>query len=257
MPDVHQGDLFEAAPLPELASACRLIEPLSAHYERLPPEWRGVLDPVWQGEVGQALRAFVDARLTQGAVIYPPRPFAVLEMLAPSAVKVVVIGQDPYHGPGQALGVAFGVAQGQKIPPSLRNIQEEVRADLGREMQSASDLLHWVRQGVLLLNTVLTVEEAQPQSHARRGWEAITDAIVAHLAARPQPMVFMLWGAAAQNKASQVGLPQHLVLRANHPSPLSARRGELPFLGCRHFSQTNAWLKRFHERVNANEIVGF
>jgi uracil-DNA glycosylase len=169
-----------------------------------------------------------------------------LEFAAPNDVRVVIIGQDPYHGPGQAQGLAFSVAPGsRKLPPSLRNILKEVRSDTGLPSICCDDLSPWARQGVLLLNATLTVEDGSPQSHASRGWEALTDALLVRVAAQPQPAVFMLWGASAQRKRALVerdGSSSHLVLTANHPSPLSAVRGPTPFLGCRHFSEANDFL---------------
>jgi uracil-DNA glycosylase len=163
-------------------------------------------------------------------------------------VRVVILGQDPYHGPGQAQGLAFSVAPGQRrLPPSLRNLLKEVQADTGTPSICRDDLAPWARQGVLLLNAALTVEDGAPQSHAGRGWEVLTDALLARVAARPAPTVFMLWGASAQRKRPLVEQGgRHLVLAANHPSPLSALRPPVPFIGCRHFSRANAFLAERH-----------
>ena len=184
--------------------------------------------------------------MSEGTVVYPDQVLRALEFTSPDAVRVVILGQDPYHGPGQAQGLAFSVAPGQKkLPPSLRNILKEVAGDIGAPSACRDELSPWARQGVLLLNSVLTVEAGRPQSHAGRGWEALTEALLARVAAQAEPAVFMLWGAAAQRKRSLVenaGFAPHLVLVANHPSPLSARRPPLPFIGCRHFSQANAFL---------------
>lgn len=185
-------------------------------------------------------------RLEAGAVVYPPDILRALRLTPLPAVKVVIVGQDPYHGAGQAEGLAFSVADGQRWPPSLRNILHEVRRDVGAPLPPAGrgSLQPWARQGVLLLNTSLTVEAGRPASHAGLGWHALTAGIVTHLHEDPAPRVFLLWGAHAQALAS--GWPRrarHAVLQANHPSPLSARRPPVPFLGCGHFSQANAHLQ--------------
>lgn len=185
--------------------------------------------------------AHAAARRAAGAEVYPPAPlvFRALELTPPEAVRVVLLGQDPYHGPGQAEGLSFSVPAGVRVPPSLRNIFKELSADLGLPAPRTGHLGPWARQGVLLLNAVLTVEKGQAGAHRKRGWEGYTDALIAHVAARDQPVVFLLWGAYAQAKAPLVTNPRHLVLKAPHPSPLSAYQG---FLGCRHFSAANAFL---------------
>ena len=221
-----------------------LREPLSALFARVAPAWKPVTDAFAATAEGQALVRYVDERVAQGAVVYPANVFRALELTAPADVRVVILGQDPYHGPGQAQGLAFSVNEGQKLPPSLRNMLKEVESDTGQPSQCRGDLSAWARQGVLLLNTSLTVEDGQPQSHAGRGWEALTDALLAHVAAQPRPIVFMLWGAAAQRKRALLEIAAHPVLTANHPSPLSARRPPEPFIGCRHFSAANALLAR-------------
>ncbi len=224
----------------------QLHEPLEEAFARVPSGWRGVTDPFIGSPTGRSLAQFIDARLRDGAVIYPAHVFRALELTAPGDVRVVILGQDPYHGAGQAQGLAFSVAAGHKLPPSLRNILAEVRADTGAasicETSMKGDLSPWAEQGVLLLNSVLSVEDGQPHSHANRGWEVLTDALFAHVAARPSPVVFMLWGAAAQRKRLLVEGSRHRVLMANHPSPLSARRPPEPFIGCRPFSRANAAL---------------
>lgn len=197
-------------------------------------------------------------RLAQGAVVYPSRPFRALDALQPKDVRVVILGQDPYHGPGQAQGLAFSVPDGFKRPPSLRNILQEIEREYPTdhsELVLASNLLkndlsRWAQQGVLLLNTSLTVEDGQPASHARAGWETVTDALMAAVAQDPAPKVFMLWGAHAQAKRALIaGHGDHLVLMANHPSPLSARRPPKPFVGCDHFRLANAWLSQHNSQV--------
>ena len=219
-----------------------LREPLSAVFARVAPAWKPVTDAFLATPEGQSLVRYVDSRIAEGAIVYPATVFRALELTAPDDVRVVIVGQDPYHGPGQAQGLAFSVAPGQKLPPSLRNMLKEIEADIGRPSQCQGDLSAWARQGVLLLNTALTVEDGQPQSHAGRGWEALTDALLKHAAAQTKPVIFLLWGASAQRKRAFLDHPPHRVLTANHPSPLSARRPPEPFIGCRHFSQVNALL---------------
>lgn len=205
--------------------------------------WRPLVDQFFASEDGQRLARFVHDRLSAGAAIFPAQPLRALELTEPEQVRVLILGQDPYHGPGQAQGLAFSVAEGLRLPPSLRNILRERDRDLGpaaRPMQGG-DLVHWAQQGVLLLNTVLTVEQAQPASHAGRGWEALTNIIVRSLAEGSEPRVFMAWGAQAQALLADVPA-RHLLLQANHPSSLSASRPPRPFLGCGHFGQANRWL---------------
>jgi uracil-DNA glycosylase len=210
---------------------------------RLAPGWQPVVDDFFASPVGQQLASFIRERLAAGAVIYPPRPLRALELTPLDGVHAVVLGQDPYHGPGQAEGLAFSVPDGVKHPPSLRNIFQE----MGCRPASGS-LVDWARRGVLLLNTSLTVEEGQAGSHARRGWEALTDALIKEVAARASPCVYFLWGAHAQAKAPLIEQTaaahgrEVLVLQANHPSPLSARRPPMPFLGCGHFARAREWL---------------
>ena len=222
----------------------RLRRPLAQALADVPADWRQITDPFLASASGQALASFVDQRVREGAVVYPDHVFRALELTAPQQVRVVILGQDPYHGPGQAQGLAFSVAPGQtKLPPSLRNMLKEVQADTGTPSVCRDDLTPWARQGVLLLNSALTVEDGAPQSHAGRGWELLTDALLGFVAQRADPTVFMLWGASAQRKGPLVERAgQHLVLRANHPSPLSALRPPLPFIGCRHFSRANQFL---------------
>jgi len=190
------------------------------------------------------LGGFLRAEEAAGKRIYPPAGMrlAALELTPLDKVKVVILGQDPYHGPGQAHGLSFSVQPGVKVPPSLANIYKEIEADLGLPRPAHGHLEGWARQGVLLLNNALTVEDGRAGSHAGKGWEAITDAAVAAVAAKADPCVFLLWGSHARKKAQAVpGLmdSHHLVLTAPHPSPLSAHSG---FLGCRHFSKANAFL---------------
>lgn len=203
--------------------------------------WAPLVQAFSASPSGLSLSAYLAQRLAAGATIYPPEPLRALGLTPPDAVRVVILGQDPYHGPGQAEGLAFSVAPGVKWPPSLRNIFLERERDLGLAPPMDGSLLPWAQQGVLLLNTCLTVEDGAPASHAGRGWEQLTDALIRALGASELPKVFLLWGAHAQKKASLIDA-RHQVLVANHPSPLSARRGPLPFLGCGHFAAVNAWL---------------
>ena len=204
--------------------------------------WQADVDAFWASATGQALWVFLQARLAAGATIYPPEPLRALALTPLSRVKVVILGQDPYHGPGQAEGLAFSVPPGQAVPPSLRNLWQERQRDLGLPVPAHGSLIAWAEQGVLLLNTCLTVEDGQANSHAGRGWEALTDALVARCSADPEPKVFLLWGAHAQRKAVGVDTARHAVFMANHPSPLSARRPPTPFWGCGHFGLANEWL---------------
>lgn len=206
--------------------------------------WADLTADFWSSAQGVALAAFLTARRAQGATIFPPEPLRALQLTPPDQVRVVVLGQDPYHGLGQAEGLAFSVAPGVKPPPSLRNIFQELQRDLGLPAPANGSLVSWARQGVLLLNTCLTVEEGQPASHAGRGWETLTDRLIQRCNASGGGKVFLLWGAHAQKKKSLLSAERHLVLLANHPSPLSARRGPLPFIGCGHFSRANDWLRR-------------
>ncbi|PLK23442.1 uracil-DNA glycosylase [Porphyrobacter sp. TH134] len=214
--------------------------------ETIPESWRPALEPVLASREARGLGGWLTAQEAAGKVIYPPRGtrLAALALTPLDAVRCVILGQDPYHGPGQAHGLAFSVQAGVRPPPSLVNIYKELEADLGLPRAQTGDLTPWARQGVLLLNNTLTVEAGQAGSHAGRGWDAITDAAVAAVAAREAPTVFILWGSHAKKKASRV--PQltrashHLVLTSAHPSPLSAYTG---FFGSRPFSQTNAFLE--------------
>jgi uracil-DNA glycosylase len=189
--------------------------------------------------------------LAAGATIFPPQPLRALALTAPESVRVVILGQDPYHGRGQAEGLAFSVAPGIALPPSLRNIFKELQRDLGEPVppfpSPGGSLVRWARQGVLLLNTCLTVEEGQPASHAGKGWEVLTDAIIRQVSDRSEHVVFMLWGSHAQSKRKLIDASRHLILCANHPSPLSALRPPTPFIGCGHFSQARAWRMRYQK----------
>jgi uracil-DNA glycosylase len=224
----------------------RLDAPLRELLLQVPPAWRSLTAAFADSEAGRRLCDQVDARRDAGVEIYPKRPLRALPDGGAAAVRVVILGQDPYHGPGEAEGLAFSVPPGVKRPPSLRNIHQEMGTDLGLPIPSHGSLAAWVEQGVLLLNTSLTVERDRPASHARLGWELLTDAVVRDVAAGGEPCVFLLWGAHAQAKAAlieSVGVSRHAVLMSNHPSPLSARRPPVPFLGSRPFSRANACLR--------------
>ena len=214
---------------------------LAAQALALPTAWRDLVAPYFEEAAGRSLAEFVDAERGLRR-IHPADTFRALQLTPFAEARVVILGQDPYHGPGQAHGLAFSVPDGTRIPPSLRNIFVELQADLECAAPGTGNLEGWARQGVLLLNTVLTVEEGKPASHAGRGWESLTDRLVGALARDPAPRVFMLWGAHAQAKRGLIG-DRHRILVANHPSPLSARRPPLPFIGCRHFSLANRWLQ--------------
>lgn len=211
----------------------------------LPPRWRDALADEVALPYMQALDAFLDAEQAAGSEIFPARAdwFRALALTPPEAVRVVILGQDPYHGAGQAHGLSFSVQDGVRTPPSLRNIYKELEADLGIAPARHGSLEHWAAQGVLLLNAVLTVRSGAAASHQKRGWEGFTDAVIRVVAASPTPTVFLLWGAHAQKKAAFVRDAadggHHLVLKAAHPSPLSAYTG---FFGSRPFSAANAFL---------------
>ncbi len=209
------------------------------------PGWRALVDGFFAGQAGQGLLGFLQQRLDAGAVVFPPQPLRALQLTPPDEVRVVILGQDPYHGRGQAEGLAFSVAPGVAFPPSLRNIFKELQRDLGTPPpafpQPGGSLVKWAQKGVLLLNTCLTVEEGQPASHSGKGWELLTDAVIRQVSQEAQPAVFMLWGAHAQSKRTLIDASRHLVLTANHPSPLSALRPPVPFMGCGHFSQARDW----------------
>jgi uracil-DNA glycosylase len=217
-------------------------------------DWQALVEGFWLSQAGQQLHSFLLQRQKDGATIYPPQPLRALQLTPLASVKVVILGQDPYHGPGQGQGLAFSVAQGVKIPPSLRNIFKERQRDLGLPAPAHGSLQHWAEQGVLLLNTTLTVEDAQPASHAKKGWEVLTDRLIQTCARQVSPIVFMLWGGHAQAKQALIAAhnqdQRHLVLSANHPSPLSALRPPAPFMGCAHFSTARTWVAR-HDALAA------
>jgi uracil-DNA glycosylase len=214
--------------------------------ESVPESWREALAPALASPEARRLGGWLRQQEDAGKPIFPPRGqrLRALELTPLDQVKVVILGQDPYHGPGQAHGLAFSVPEGVRVPPSLANIYKELRDDLGVDIPPHGNLEHWARQGVLLLNNCLTVEAGCAGSHAGKGWEAITDAAVAAVARREEPSVFILWGSHARTKAQRVpelaAGGRHLVLTSPHPSPLSAHAG---FFGSRPFSKTNAFLE--------------
>lgn len=256
---MSQSDLFGAAEVPSPVSGmvgdrpAALAAPLADLFDTVPPDWRPLTDAFRASPAGRALIARVDAAREAGAVIYPADVFAALHHTRRADVRVVILGQDPYHGPGQAHGLAFSVQPGVAIPPSLRNIRKEVQRDLGVQPPAHGSLMAWADRGVLLLNTVLTVEQSQAASHAGWGWEALTDALIAAVAADAGPRVFMLWGAHAQRKLALIEAAagarsgEIRVLQSNHPSPLSATRGPVPFVGNGHFGAArDFWAARGH-----------
>lgn len=204
--------------------------------------WKAPLLPEFEADYMAQLRAFLVAEKAAGKQIFPKGGewFRAMDLTPLDKVRVVILGQDPYHGPGQAHGLCFSVKPGVRPPPSLVNIYKELQSDLGIERPGHGFLEHWANQGVLLLNSVLTVEMAKAASHQGKGWERFTDAVIRLVNAKEEPVVFLLWGAYAQKKAAFVDTSKHLVLKAAHPSPLSAHNG---FLGCRHFSKCNAFLE--------------
>lgn len=218
----------------------------------LDPSWRDTVEQFLDSPDGRKLSSFLQSRLDAGAVIYPPEPLRALAQMPLEAVRVLILGQDPYHGPGQAEGLAFSVPPGVRVPPSLRNILKE----LGQPPVGHGSLRRWSERGILLLNTCLTVEQGCPASHARQGWEQLTDALITRVAATASPCVYMLWGAHAQAKTDLIrdSAASHgceaLILTANHPSPLSAARGPAPFLGSGHFKRASEWLAERGVRID-------
>jgi len=210
---------------------------------QLEASWKAALSAEFANPYMADLKAFLKSEIHTGKQIFPKGPeyFAALDLTPLDQVKVVILGQDPYHGDGQAHGLCFSVQPGVRIPPSLKNVYKELETDLGIPQANHGYLESWARQGVLLLNSVLTVERGLAASHRGRGWERFTDAVIARVNELEHPVVFLLWGSYAQKKASFVDTSRHLVLKAPHPSPLSAHNG---FFGCRHFSKANAFLEK-------------
>ena len=209
---------------------------------RLEESWKAALADEFASPYMTKLKGFLQAEKEAGKWIFPKGTeyFRALDLTPLEQVKVVILGQDPYHGDGQAHGLCFSVQPGVKTPPSLVNIYKEMQSDLGIPRASHGNLESWAKQGVLLLNSVLTVERGRAAAHQGQGWEKFTDAVIRQVNALPHPVVFMLWGAYAQKKAGFVDTSRHLALKSPHPSPLSAHNG---FFGCQHFSKANAFLK--------------
>jgi uracil-DNA glycosylase len=248
-----QGSLFgedtpasnaAAASAASTSTATPAAPSLESQFDALPSAWRAHLRPFIDSDAYPPLCRFVDGERAAGKTVYPADVFRALRLTSPGDVKVVILGQDPYHGEDrgtpQAHGLAFSVPPAVRPPPSLRNIFKEITASLGYASPAHGCLDAWAKQGVLLLNTVLTVERNQAASHAKRGWEKCTDTLIHELAIRHEGLVFMLWGSHAQAKRALLGGKAHCVLEAPHPSPLSAHRG---FLGCRHFALANEYLE--------------
>ncbi|SPL71452.1 uracil-DNA glycosylase [Acinetobacter stercoris] len=211
---------------------------------RLDESWKAGLAEFLLGSKMDHLREFLHKEKNDQKVIYPPSSliFNALNTTPLNNVKVVILGQDPYHGPHQAHGLSFSVQKGVALPPSLRNIFHELHSDLGVRIPNHGDLTKWAEQGVLLLNSVLTVEAGQPTSHQKQGWEEFTDTVIDVLNEQREHIVFILWGAYAQRKGQRINPEKHLILKAAHPSPLAANRGG--FFGCKAFSKTNNYLKQ-------------
>jgi len=207
---------------------------------KIESSWRGVLAGEFDKPEFKELADFVKGEY-KTKVVYPPPKliFNAFELCPFDKVRVVILGQDPYHGHGQAHGLCFSVPEGEKMPPSLKNIYKEINSDLGLPIPQSGNLEHWAKQGVLLLNATLTVLASSPASHQGRGWEQFTDAVIKKLSSEKEGLVFLLWGRYAKEKGSVIDRSKHLVLEAPHPSPFSAASG---FFGCKHFSKTNDYL---------------
>ena len=200
--------------------------------------WNILINREAEKDYFKQLKDWLSSERKSGVPVYPPENevFAALDKTPPDKIKIVILGQDPYHSTGQANGLSFSVKEGIKLPPSLKNIYKEIEQSLNIKMPEYGDLSSWADQGVLLLNTVLTVEHSKPQSHRNRGWERFTDEIIMYLNQLKQPIIFFLWGAPAQKKKKLIDANQHIIFSAPHPSPLSAYRG---FFGCEHFKKAN------------------
>ena len=219
---------------------------MSNNTPKIEESWKEILETEFSAEYFQQLTRFVEEERSTH-MVYPPdaKVFEALNLTPFKDVKIVIIGQDPYHGPGQAHGLCFSVQEGIKIPPSLRNIFKEIHNDLGIIPPENGDLESWAKQGVLLLNATLTVRAEQAGSHQKKGWEQFTDAVIRRISEKRSGVIFLLWGAYAGHKAELIDAAKHHIFKSAHPSPLSAHRG---FFGCRHFSQANAILREMGER---------
>lgn len=209
-------------------------------FHTIETDWKDILSSRLEKETIKKITDFLEKRYDE-AIVYPPQQeiFQALNLTCYADTKVVILGQDPYHGPGQSHGLAFSVRDGVKLPPSLKNILKELQNDLGCELPISGNLTHWAKQGVLMLNTILTVEEKSPGVHKNIGWEQVTDTVIDALNEKNQPIVYILWGKPAQSKIKRIN-PKHKILTAPHPSPLSSYRG---FFGSKPFSQANAFLE--------------
>ena len=224
----------------------RLTQPLRRLLDADFGDWNELLQSWRDSVAGRALIHAVDERVAVGATVYPAQVFRAFELTPLAQTRVLILGQDPYHGPGQAEGLAFSVPPGQRLPPSLRNIYKELLRALKLPLPVTGSLVPWAEGGVLLLNTTLTVEDGLPARHSKLGWQVLTDAVCQALRDDPAPKVFMLWGAHAQAKLPLLqgqGGAAHLILQSNHPSPLSATRPPAPFIGNGHFRQANDFLR--------------
>lgn len=217
---------------------------------QIPPLWRPVLEKEWEKPYIKTLQAFLENERKEGKILYPSPSclFYALEKTAPDDVSIIILGQDPYHGEGQAHGLAFSVPHGIKTPPSLLNIYKELQQEYQCPIPPHGNLTGWAEQGVLLLNSTLTVQHKKASSHHNKGWEILTNYIISYLATHKRNIVFMLWGNHAQQKKSLIlsSPHEHLILEAPHPSPLSAHRG---FIGCYHFKKANQYLKQHHKKT--------
>ena len=209
----------------------------------LSPHWKEPLKNALGSSQMKDLYTFLSERKKQNAVIYPPLPlvFNALNYVKPNEIRVLLIGQDPYHGEGQAHGLCFSVQDGHRVPPSLVNVYKELSYDIGARSPRSGNLTQWAPQGVLMLNTLLTVEKGTPLAHKNKGWEPFTDAVIAHANQQKEPIVFILWGDRAAKKEIMIDTSRHLIIKGVHPSPMSARRG---FFGSRPFSKANAFLEK-------------
>jgi uracil-DNA glycosylase len=209
---------------------------------KIEPSWKEALSPVFRRHFFLQLVTHVKTEIASGSIIYPSGNliFNAFWQTPFNKVKVVILGQDPYHNPGQAHGLSFSVPEGTPLPPSLQNIYKEIADDIGGTPPASGDLTHWANQGVLLLNAALTVRQNEPASHAKIGWTAFTDAVITTLSEQREGLIFLLWGKFAQDKQQLIDETKHVVLKAAHPSPLSAYKG---FLGCKHFSKVNEILE--------------
>jgi uracil-DNA glycosylase len=211
----------------------------------LQESWKSLLNDEFEKPYFKQLKQFLIEEKSKGIKIFPPgsQLFAALNRTPVESVKVVILGQDPYHGAGQAHGFCFSVNDGVKFPPSLQNIFKELKSDYGFETPSSGNLMKWADQGVLLLNATLTVRENEAGSHQNKGWEIFTDTLIKKLSEQKEQLVFILWGRFAQSKETLIDASKHLILKAAHPSPFSAYNG---FFGCKHFSKTNSYLREHH-----------